>query len=44
MQKCSQLKEIKQWYILFGSVPINEIKTDEYFSDNGQYQNTQKQL
>lgn len=35
--ECSQLKEIKQWYILFGSVPINEIKTDEIFSDSGQY-------
>lgn len=35
--ECFLQKEIKQWYILFGSIPINEIKTDEIFSETGQY-------
>lgn len=35
--ECSILKEFKQWYILFGSVPISEIKTDEMFLEDGQY-------
>ena len=34
---CSSIADKKQWFILFGTFPINKVKSAEIFKDEGQY-------
>lgn len=35
--KCNLIQEKKQWFLLFGSVPINNVSSDTIFEKNGHY-------